>query len=110
MDGGSTFASVKAELEAADRASSYLGQAALALASRIDRSRSVVGFAALVRELRTTMDAVLADVPKPLDTVDEFRLRYLQRKQAQEAEWAAGAGDGDAIDVLSRAVTRPCHR
>ena len=56
------------------------------------------------------MDAVLADVPKPLDTVDEFRLRYLQRKQAQEAEWAAGAGDGDAIDVLSRAVTRPCHR
>lgn len=66
---------MQAELDAAGRADTYLGAAALALADRIDQSTAVMGFAALVKELRATMDAALAGVKKVADPLDELRAR-----------------------------------
>jgi hypothetical protein len=54
-----TLDAVKAELERAGRLDTYLGAAAVMLAERIDTSNAVMGFAALVAELRRTMDAAL---------------------------------------------------
>ena len=70
-----TVASVQAELEAAGRADTYLGSAALALAERIDRSTAVMGFAALVKELRSTMAAALAGASVAADSLDELAAR-----------------------------------
>lgn len=72
---GSTVEAVRAELVAAGRADSYLGRAALALAYRVDTSTAVMGFAALVKELRATMDAATGDVTSAGDPVDELRAR-----------------------------------
>lgn len=71
----STFDAVLAELTTAERADSYLGRAALALAQRIDASTAVMGFAALVKELRSTMDAALVGVARVADPLDELRTR-----------------------------------
>lgn len=71
----STRSRVQAELEAGGRAETYLGAAALALADRIDQSTAVMGFAALVKELRSTMDAAMAGVKVAADPVDELRAR-----------------------------------
>ena len=66
LPGGAVAASVVAatrvELAAAGRLSTHLGQAALALADRIDNARAVMGFAALVKEYRDTMRVALEDV------------------------------------------------
>ena len=70
-----TIAAVRAELEAAGRLETHLGQAALALAGRIDSATAVMGFAALVKELRATMEAALANVREAADPVDELRSR-----------------------------------
>lgn len=70
-----TAARVRAELDAAGRLETYLGAAALALAERIDESTAVMGFAALVKELRSTMDAAMAGVQQAADPVDELRSR-----------------------------------
>jgi len=64
---------VRVELEAAGRAETYLGAAAVALAERIDSATAVMGFAALVKELRSTMDAALAGVERTADVVDEVK-------------------------------------
>jgi len=72
---GTTVDAVLAELVAAGKADSYLGRAALALALRIDVSTAVMGFAALVKELRATMDAATEGVPVAADPVDELRAR-----------------------------------
>jgi hypothetical protein len=77
----STVGAVQAQLEAAARAETYLGASALRLAERIDQSTAVMGFAALVKELRSTMDAALAGVKVANDPVDEIRLRR-ERKHA----------------------------
>lgn len=71
----STHSRVLADLEKAGRAETYLGAAALALADRIDQSTAVMGFAALVKELRSTMDAAMAGVTVADDPVDELRAR-----------------------------------
>lgn len=71
----STRSRVQAELEKAGRAETYLGAAALALADRIDQSTAVMGFAALVKELRSTMEAATAGVVKAGDAVDEVTAR-----------------------------------
>jgi gamma-glutamyl phosphate reductase len=71
----SAVAAVTSDLEAAGRLETYLGAAALALAERIDSSTAVMGFAALVKELRSTMDAALAGVVVAADPVDELRSR-----------------------------------
>jgi len=68
-------ASVQRELEAAGRTDTYLGALALVLAARIDGSKAVMGFAALAKELRVTMDAALAGVTVVADPVDELRSR-----------------------------------
>lgn len=68
-----TAAMVRVELEAAGRAETYLGAAAVALAERIDSATAVMGFAALVKELRSTMDAALAGVERTADVVDEVK-------------------------------------
>lgn len=70
-----TRSRVQAELDAAGRAETYLGAAALALADRIDQSTAVMGFAALVKELRSTMDAALAGAKVAADPLDELRAR-----------------------------------
>jgi hypothetical protein len=66
---------VLTELEQAGRAETYLGAAALALADRIDQSTAVMGFAALVKELRVTMEAATAGARATADPVDELRAR-----------------------------------
>lgn len=81
VDVMSTVGAVQAQLEAAARAETYLGASALRLAERIDQSTAVMGFAALVKELRSTMDAALAGVKVANDPVDEIRLRR-ERKHA----------------------------
>ena len=72
---GGTVAAVRAELETAGRSGTHLGAAALALAERIDGSTAVMGFAALVKELRLTMEAAVAGVKVAADPVDELRSR-----------------------------------
>jgi hypothetical protein len=71
----SAVEAVTAELEAAGRLETYLGASALALAERIDSSTAVMGFAALVKELRFTMEAALAGAVVVADPVDELRSR-----------------------------------
>jgi hypothetical protein len=71
-------AATRAELEAADQLSTHLGQAALALAERIDNATAVMGFAALVRELRDTMVEAVKDVEQHADTADVLRAAALR--------------------------------
>lgn len=72
---GGTLAAVRAQLESAGRSETYLGAAAMALATRIDQSTAVMGFAALVKQLQSTMDAAMAGVQVADDPIDELRLR-----------------------------------
>jgi len=72
---GTTVDAVVAELEAVGRLETYLGRSAVALARRIDESTAVMGFAALTKELRASMDAALAGVARAADPVDELRAR-----------------------------------
>lgn len=73
-DGG-TVRSVRAELAAAGREETYLGAAALAIAARIDESTAVMGFAALVKELRATMAEAMQGVQVTDSRLDELRAR-----------------------------------
>lgn len=77
-----TRSRVQAELDAAGRGETYLGAAALALADRIDQSTAVMGFAALVKELRATMDAALAGAKAKGDELDELRARRDRKRAA----------------------------
>lgn len=71
----STVDAVRAELTDAGRIDTFLGRAALALAARIDSATAVMGFAALVKELRATMAAATEGVAVAADPVDELRAR-----------------------------------
>lgn len=73
--GTSNVTAVTAELESAGRLDTWLGAAALSIAQRMDKSTAVMGYAALVKELRSTMDAALAGVKVAADPVDELRSR-----------------------------------
>jgi hypothetical protein len=73
--GGETVAAVRAELAAAGREETYLGAAALAVAARIDESTAVMGFAALVKELRATMAEAMRGVQVADSRLDELRAR-----------------------------------
>lgn len=70
-----TAGQVRAELERSGRLDTYLGAAALQLAERIDSATAVMGFAALVKELRSTMDAALVGAARAPDLVDELEER-----------------------------------
>lgn len=69
----SVVTATRAELAASGRLDSHLGQAALALADRIDNARAVMGFAAMVKELRDTMREAVKDVEQRSDTADQIR-------------------------------------
>lgn len=80
---GELTAATLAELEAAGRTASAAGQAALALARRIDHGASETGqaLAAMVREHRAALAAAVADAMKAADPLDELRARR-ERKSA----------------------------
>ena len=72
---GLMVAAVRAQLEASGRDATYMGALALTLADRMDGSKSIMGYAAMAKELRSTMDAALVGVKSVADPVDELRLR-----------------------------------
>lgn len=72
---GLMVVAVRAELEASGRDGTYMGALALTLADRMDGSKSIMGYAAMAKELRSTMDAALVGVRVAADPVDELRLR-----------------------------------
>lgn len=75
VQAGIVVAAVRAELGAAGRDQSYLGSVALTLADRMDGSKSIMGYAAMAKELRLTMDQALVGAKVAVDPVDELRLR-----------------------------------
>jgi hypothetical protein len=80
--GSSTVSKVRAALTEAGRLDTYLGAAAVQLAERIDNATAVMGFAALVKELRSTMDAALAGAEKAEpDAVDQLAAKRAQRRR-----------------------------
>jgi hypothetical protein len=70
-----TVAAISAELKRTGRFDTYLGQAAMKLAERVDNATAVMGFAALVKELRSTMDEALKGAPRAADQLDELEAR-----------------------------------
>jgi hypothetical protein len=71
-----------AELEDAARASSSAGQAALALAQRIDRGYAETGsaFASLVRQHGVTLAEAVRGAAKAADPLDELRARRERKR------------------------------
>jgi len=74
----SVVASTRAALSEAGRGDTYLGQAALAAAERLDGARAVNGYAAVLKEYRDTMREAMADVEQHADTADELRAAALR--------------------------------
>ena len=68
-------AATRAELEAASRLDSMLGQVALLLAERMCEFDTGSGTAALSKELRAVMVAAVQGAPAAADPVDELRAR-----------------------------------
>jgi len=82
VDHGVTGAVIR-ELEAAGRADSSAGRAAIALARRDDDgAESSAGLAALTRELSARMLEALAEVESTGDSLDELRARREARRAA----------------------------
>lgn len=80
---GQLAAATRAELEAADRLDTMLGQAALNLAVRVDAGQDTgSAIAAMVRELRATMERALDGVPAARDELDELKARRVARLHA----------------------------
>lgn len=75
---------VRQELLEASRAETWVGSAALQLAARIDAATAVMGYAALVKELRATMDVALDGVKRKTDPLvalqDELQVRRDRRR------------------------------
>ena len=72
---GPTCDAVRSALVAAGRKEGFLAAIAVDLAGMVDNSTGTLGFAALVSELRLTMDAALAGAKAPVDPVDDLRRR-----------------------------------
>lgn len=81
---GPLRAAARAELAAGGRLNSSTGQAALALASRIDSGERETGssMAALVKEYRTTLAAALKSAGETTDPLDELRARRERKRNA----------------------------
>jgi hypothetical protein len=76
-----TLGAVVAELTAAGRLNTSAGQAAVALASRIDAgAESSSGLAALTREMRAAMAEATANVAQAGDALDELRAKREARR------------------------------
>lgn len=82
--GSRLAAATLAELEQAGRAETAAGQAALALARRIDAAGSETGtaLAAMVREHRATLADAVRDAKKAADPLDELRARRERKLDA----------------------------
>jgi hypothetical protein len=78
----STVEAVVRELDAAGRGDTFRGRAAVALAARIDAATAVMGFAAMVKQLESTMDAALAGVKKSDSPVIRMRDELAARRGA----------------------------
>lgn len=77
---GSVTSATSVQLDAAGRLDSPLGQAALALARRVDSgSENGSALSALVRELRATLVDALDGASATSDVVDELRARRERR-------------------------------
>lgn len=80
---GGTYAKVLAALEEAGRADTWLGSVALNLAMRVDTTTAAMGYAPMVKELRTTMEAALAGAEKKVaDPLDELRAKRDSKRAA----------------------------
>lgn len=81
---GAVVAATRVELDAAGRTSSALGQAALAVALKIDGGVAETGsaFATLVKELRATLAAALGNTEVEGDIVDELKQQRQKRHRA----------------------------
>jgi hypothetical protein len=81
---GLVTAATSTELETAGRLDSALGQAALALARRIDRGDAETGssLAALVRQHRETLADAVHDAQRDADPLDELRSRRERKRGA----------------------------
>lgn len=77
---GELASAITAELEERGQAASVLGRVAVGLARRIDGSLVDTGasYAALVRELRSTLEALDA-AGRPASPVDELRIKREER-------------------------------
>lgn len=81
-DGPLTLA-IRTSLEVTERLYSPLGQASIALAVRVDSGQeNGSAVAALIRELRTTLDSALDGAAIADDPVDELKRRREQRRGA----------------------------
>lgn len=74
---------VRAELEAAGRLDSVLGQVALLLAARMCDYDTGSGTATVSTELRSVMAAALRDAPAAGDPIDELRRRRDRKRGAR---------------------------
>jgi len=71
--------STQAELTTMNATDTPEGQAALALAAAIDSGRSLMAAPAMVKELRSTLQALRERTPKAEDGVDDFTKRRRER-------------------------------
>jgi len=79
---GPVLSATRADLHAAGRLGGPLGQAALLLAGRLDRSEREPGtsLAALVREHRAALAEAVRGAKRAVDPVDELRARRDSRR------------------------------
>lgn len=75
--------STQTELVSMSAVDTVEGQSALALAAAIDSGRSLMAAPAMVKELRSTMQALRERTPKAKDSVDDFTARRAARLAAQ---------------------------
>ena len=83
---GHVVAATRAELDAADREASAFGQAALALAERIDaRQDTGAGLASLTREWRMTLVEAVKGAGAQASPLDKARDELARRRAARGA-------------------------
>jgi hypothetical protein len=83
---GPVESALLSELRHAERESSVLGQAALALARRVDAARDTgAGLASLVKQLEATAKAATADVKSADSRLDKARDQLAERRAARGA-------------------------
>lgn len=70
---GLTCAAIRAELVEAGRDEGFLAALAVDLADMIDHSTGTLGFPAIIKELRITMDAALSGANTAADPLDDLR-------------------------------------
>ncbi|MEU2339925.1 hypothetical protein ABZ608_41440 [Streptomyces sp. NPDC013172] len=85
---GPLEASARAELESFGRADTLAGGVVLALARRIDEAGPTdtgSGFAALAKELRSSMAVALAGAEQEADPIDQVRRQREQKRRGRGA-------------------------